>query len=568
MVKRIVAVSLGLALAVLIASYGSADGHPIAGKRLPATGAVRPLAKNSPSLAAGTQDVTPLMYDSGPELYAPDYDVVDAEWSVRFTPPQACSLVYIELATVETAGNMAISVYSDAGGVPGTAIAGPYAFAAAGDLTLEQIQFPAPIDVGTEDFHVAIGITQTPTPHPTFDGDGGTMRTSYRGPGETWTNVENLDMVMRAYVRTYGDDYSAPTLLHIPVTVAFAENGAVDIVAKITDQSGIQSANLHYSTTGVQYQSATLTGGGEFYYGTIPSYSAGTHVSYYLDAQDNAPGVNTAVLPASGQLEPFTYVVQPGKELMHDDGMPEQFYIESDLYDGNAFAVNFWPSSYPILVTHIRALVDDTARYVLVIQQDVSGSPGDVIAGPYVVNADPYSGWTDVYIPHADQPMLTYGGFFVVLYWFPETPEFPGVATDVSQPANHSYWYDNAFGWNRFSGGDWIMRAAVETPTGVVEMLDTEPPRNHRLAQNSPNPFNPTTSIRFSLPQSSSAKILIHNVLGQTVREFQLGVLEPGEYSVEWDGRDLNGHYASTGVYFYTLRTDFFTQTRKMLLLK
>jgi flagellar hook assembly protein FlgD len=52
------------------------------------------------------------------------------------------------------------------------------------------------------------------------------------------------------------------------------------------------------------------------------------------------------------------------------------------------------------------------------------------------------------------------------------------------------------------------------------------------------------------------------------VREIDLGALEPGEYAVEWDGRDLNGHYASTGVYFYTLRTNLFTQTRKMLLLK
>ena len=569
MIKKIIIIGTGLTLLAVFGFYGSADGLTVNPKPLDIAALAGPHMKANIPFAAGTQDAeVELVYDSGPELYSPDNDVVNAEWAVRFTPPQACSLVYLQMVTYELAGDVAITVYADDGGVPGEVLSGPYQFYATGDLTYQQADFPVPVDVGMGDFHIAVGIMQTPTPHPTFDGDGGTLRTSYRQEGGLWSNVENLDMVMRAFVRTYGADVMPPTVLHIPISVAFSGADDVEVVAKIADQTGVQSAEVHYSTDGVHYQSAALTEAGGFYKGAIPAFSAGMNVRYYLTAQDNSPAPNTASFPESGALAPFSYIVQPGVELVLDDGIPEEFWIESDIYDGNAFAVEFWPSSYPAIISHLRVLVDDTTSFVMTVQANISGTPGAVIAGPFVVSADPFSGWTDVYIPEGNRPSINFGGFFVVCYWFPESPDLPGIAADASHSFNRSWWYDNAYGWNKYADANWMMRAAVQTPTAVFDLESGDMLPAWNLAQNCPNPFNPSTTIEFALPRYSQVNLIIHNVLGQTVREFDLGPLGPGKHALEWDGRDRNGRSLNSGVYFYTMRSDEFMQTRKMLLLK
>lgn len=86
-----------------------------------------------------------------------------------------------------------------------------------------------------------------------------------------------------------------------------------------------------------------------------------------------------------------------------------------------------------------------------------------------------------------------------------------------------------------------------------------------RLAQNFPNPFNPTTIINYQLPKQSEAKLTIFNILGQKVKEFEL-IKESG--FVLWNGTNNLGKKVSSGTYFYRLESQNFTQTKKMLLLK
>lgn len=557
-----------LLLLVLLAT--SVEGRTPATTAIPTTPVEGPHAVQTVPLSAeASLNEIELMYDSGPEVYAPDDDVLNAEWAVWFTPPQACSLVYVDVMTYETSSLMGLTVYADDGaGFPGDVLDGPYQFQASGDLSEQRLEFPSPIDVGEGDFHIGIQILEMPTAHPVFDNDGGTLHTLYRQEGTDWQPVDNIDMVMRAYVRTYGEDITKPNLLHIPITIAFSADANYPVTARILDQSGISEATVHYSTDGVNYQSATLTESSGLFNGMIPGFPGGTTVDYYLTAKDDAPAYNTAVLPEQGAIDPFSFTVQSGRELRWDDGLPEEFWIESDIYDGNAFAVQFYPPSFPAVISHIRALVDDTTSFALAIQKSVAGVPGDVLAGPFLISADPYSGWADFTIPVAQRPTLTTGGFAVVLYWLPSTPDLPAVATDVPTPYSASWWYDNSFGWNQYAGGTWIMRAAVETTTGVVELDAGGMPHDYRLGQNTPNPFNISTAIRFSLPQTTDVSLQIYNVLGQSVRQLQTGEMSPGEYSIEWDGRDEKGHVMNTGVYFYRLQTNNFAETRKMLLLK
>ena len=91
---------------------------------------------------------------------------------------------------------------------------------------------------------------------------------------------------------------------------------------------------------------------------------------------------------------------------------------------------------------------------------------------------------------------------------------------------------------------------------------------NFTLAQNYPNPFNPNTNIDFSLSNESEVKLLIYDLTGKLIKELIDGKKVVGNYSVNWDGTNNDGNKVGAGVYLYKLRTDNFTLTRKMILLK
>ena len=88
-------------------------------------------------------------------------------------------------------------------------------------------------------------------------------------------------------------------------------------------------------------------------------------------------------------------------------------------------------------------------------------------------------------------------------------------------------------------------------------------PNEFRLDQNYPNPFNPTTKISFRLPTATAARLQIFNVQGQVVETLVDRILEAGTHEYTW-----NAPETSSGIYFYRLETEQFSETRKMILLK
>ena len=93
-------------------------------------------------------------------------------------------------------------------------------------------------------------------------------------------------------------------------------------------------------------------------------------------------------------------------------------------------------------------------------------------------------------------------------------------------------------------------------------------PQGFALEQNFPNPFNPTTTLRFDLPEVSSITLTIYNMLGQKVRTFNMQSTPAGYHSVTWDATNDLGEQVGAGVYLYQLRAKQFVKTRKMVLLK
>jgi len=93
-------------------------------------------------------------------------------------------------------------------------------------------------------------------------------------------------------------------------------------------------------------------------------------------------------------------------------------------------------------------------------------------------------------------------------------------------------------------------------------------PQIAALYQNFPNPFNPSTEIRFDIPTARNVKLRVYNQLGQTVRTLVQSRMKAGTYRIKWDGRTEAGHGVSSGVYFYSLEAGAYSQIRKMTLVK
>ncbi len=88
------------------------------------------------------------------------------------------------------------------------------------------------------------------------------------------------------------------------------------------------------------------------------------------------------------------------------------------------------------------------------------------------------------------------------------------------------------------------------------------------LEANYPNPFNPETTIRFTLGESEVASLDVFNIRGNRIRTLINDELPGGHHQIIWDGKDNNGSYVGSGVYLYRLSTDSFEETKKMIMMK
>ena len=102
---------------------------------------------------------------------------------------------------------------------------------------------------------------------------------------------------------------------------------------------------------------------------------------------------------------------------------------------------------------------------------------------------------------------------------------------------------------------------------GVEDNVNITPAK-FELAQNFPNPFNPTTDISFNLDRTANVDLSIYNMLGQKVRTLTSGSKVAGTHVLRWDGRDESGSSVSTGIYLYTLTDGSTSITKKMALMK
>jgi len=97
----------------------------------------------------------------------------------------------------------------------------------------------------------------------------------------------------------------------------------------------------------------------------------------------------------------------------------------------------------------------------------------------------------------------------------------------------------------------------------ISSAIQSTLPTQYRLSQNYPNPFNPTSMIKFALPEAGRVRILVYNILGEKVTDLINEMLPAGYHQVEIDARSY-----SSGIYYYVMKANGFTNAKKMAILK
>jgi len=140
---------------------------------------------------------------------------------------------------------------------------------------------------------------------------------------------------------------------------------------------------------------------------------------------------------------------------------------------------------------------------------------------------------------------------------------FDGLYCDNEQAGGTHYqeggWLANEYTSGTYFIGHDAITGLITSGVGVEETA----PAAFSVAQNSPNPFNPATTISFSLAEAGAVTIEVYNVAGQKVDTIVDGFMNAGSHSVIWDASDF-----SAGVYFYTVKSGGLSRTMKMTLLK
>jgi hypothetical protein len=146
----------------------------------------------------------------------------------------------------------------------------------------------------------------------------------------------------------------------------------------------------------------------------------------------------------------------------------------------------------------------------------------------------------------------------------PSTLVHSTIGTDWNDPE-----YDGWAVYYKITALDYVGNESDPTTAGTATGIeDRLIPKRVTLEQNVPNPFNPTTTISIGLPSAASVTLSVFDVSGRLVRTLIDGSVPAGFQSFVWDGLNSRGQAVASGVYFYRMTTEGYTNTRKMLLMK
>ena len=119
-----------------------------------------------------------------------------------------------------------------------------------------------------------------------------------------------------------------------------------------------------------------------------------------------------------------------------------------------------------------------------------------------------------------------------------------------------------------FSVEEIEFNGVVYTLSELLGVSQSQLPEEFSLYMPYPNPFNPTTQIKVDVAESGPVQLMVYDINGRLVTTLKDATLEPGNYVIDWDARDRNGHMISTGIYFIQFTAASYRNTKKVLFLK
>ncbi len=168
-----------------------------------------------------------------------------------------------------------------------------------------------------------------------------------------------------------------------------------------------------------------------------------------------------------------------------------------------------------------------------------------------------------------------------------ETLSFSINATDIDSPISYSWFVDNVnqnnstveFTYQFTQSGTLQVKAVVSDNVSTVEQIwivsvpvaNDDPqvaPLVTRLYANYPNPFNPKTTIRYSIKEPVNVLICVYNIKGNIVKNLIQSKVSAGSYSIDWDGTNNAGKQVSSGVYYLFMKANNYQSCKKMVMLK
>jgi len=149
-----------------------------------------------------------------------------------------------------------------------------------------------------------------------------------------------------------------------------------------------------------------------------------------------------------------------------------------------------------------------------------------------------------------------------------DTTQTSGLTFEQSLMDGQEYYSDNTTKYDPVVADD-TLDTALKLNAAAIEVWDAGIPQQFRLYDNFPNPFNPSTTLRFDLPQSvKNVQLVVYDILGQKVAVLYSGALMAGRYSYQWNGKSQFGNPVPSGVYFATFRAGKYSRTIRMMLIK
>lgn len=363
---------------------------------------------------------------------------------------------------------------------------------------------------------------------------------------------------------TIGADNQAPTIsIEAPLGNTLDKFGPYELTIDIFDNQAVDTAKVwvFHAKKGAAYDSTKMQLVTDDAFRGLFTANAtyGDTIVYFVKAFDTATNQNSTV------SEPFEFVLGmdsfEDKKLAGWEVVAGDWGLDSTQVAAGNFALtespwrNIGPNEEHILQLKSPLDLADSDNAMLVFQTQYS-LQRNMTLGYIEVSPDTGKTWEEIYKVtglrrswgQVELSLLPYVGQQVLLRL--------RVESKANATSNFDGWYLD----------EMYLRAGIAV--NVAKNPAVRIPDQFVLRQNYPNPFNPATRISFGIPKASRVKLVVYNLLGRRVKTLLDQKQAAGFHQIVWDGTNDQGKLLSSGVYFYRLEADGFSQTRKMLWMK